>query len=130
MITDERRLQFHNLILKDVAYVIHAYVGLLPSYRNCSQLTEKEHKEAFQTRVQHGQCRFTPWMGQRDYIAYFDEATSLDKPVDITDRLGMLPLEIIGKSRVAQPIFFNAFMNSGRIKVPRVGAVLPCCSKN
>ena len=45
MVTDERRLQFHNLILKDVAYVIHAYVGLLPQYRNRPQMSEQEHKE-------------------------------------------------------------------------------------
>ena len=130
MVTDERRLQFHNLILKDVAYVIHAYVGLLPQYRNCPQVSEQEHKEEFQKRVRNGQCRFTPWLGQRDYLAYFDEPTSLDHPVDITEPLGMLTLEIIEKNGAVQPVFFNAFMKGGRIKVPRVGAMLSCYSES
>ena len=126
MVTDQRRLQFHNLILKDVAYVIHAYIGLLPQYRKQPKMTEQEHKLAYQERVSNGQCRFTPWLGQRDYIAYFDEANPFDIPVDITEPLGMLPLEIIEKSGKAQPVFFNALMKKGRIKVPRVGAVLAC----
>ena len=130
MVTDERRLQFHNLILKNVAYVIHAYVGLLPQYRKCHQMTEQEHKLEFQERVKFGQCRFTPWLGQRDYIAYFDEATVFDEPADITEPLGMLPLEIIEKREKVQPLFFNAFIKKGQIRVPRVGTVLPCCSKS
>lgn len=127
MVTDQRRLQFHNLILKDVSYVIHAYVGLLPEYRKCPQLSEQDHKQEYQKRIRNGQCRFTPWLGQRDYIAYFDESTPCDAPADINEPLGMLPLEIIEKNGEVTPVFFNASLRKGRIKVPRVGAVLPCC---
>ncbi|MGY0219662.1 type I-C CRISPR-associated protein Cas5c [Endozoicomonadaceae bacterium StTr2] len=127
MVTDEMRIQCHNLILKDVAYVIHAHATLLPPYRSNPKLTEVEHKAMFQERVRNGQCSFPPWMGKRDYLANFDEASPADKPIDVSERIGMLPLEILNKKTGPQPVFFEAFMKQGKIRAPRVKAVLSCC---
>jgi len=112
---DEERTQRYTLALRDVAYIIYAEIVL----RNHADKDIAAYRDQFRRRVQRGDCRFQPYLGCREFTAYFAPPTGNEKPISLTDdfgrMLGELRYEGNGK---ATPIFFHAYLRNGILKVP------------
>jgi CRISPR-associated protein Cas5d len=112
---DEERTQRYTLALRDVAYIIYAEIVL----RNHADKDIAAYRDQFRRRVQRGDCHFQPYLGCREFTAYFAPPTGNEKPISHTDdfgrMLGELRYEGNGK---ATPIFFHAYLRNGILKVP------------
>ncbi len=134
---EDDRAQRHSLCLRDVAYVIEATIELK------AHATEHiaKYRDMFRRRVERGQCFNQPYLGTREFSAYFE-------PVDGTEKselageldLGWMLFDVEfselpkgGKvsyyahggegSRVVQgaamPKFFHAKLDDGVLEVPQ-----------
>src|SRR6266536_1718830 len=106
------RQQRHNLVLKDVAYVIKADV-----------LTEEEpgqHRDQFRRRVSTGACHTRPYFGIREYVAHFGDPAGDECPIPVSRDLGrmLFDLDYQGEGR-GKPLFFNARLERGILYVPQ-----------
>jgi CRISPR-associated protein Cas5d len=133
---EEARQPRSSLILKDVAYLIQAEMVLRdhasdPIYKYCDQ---------FNRRTERGQCHHTPYLGTREFVAFFappdgeqpDSSLNLDLGLMLFDLAFVesqerIELEFIqqgpsGPRQVqgyAQAIFFPAKLERGWLRVPR-----------
>jgi CRISPR-associated protein Cas5d len=115
-ITDSRE-QRHTLALRDVAYVIEADVEL----RDRSQYDVAKYRDQFRRRVSRGQCFARPYLGCREFSAFFREPSEEDTPVSVTENLGLMLLDIEYAPNGNEPRFFEARLESGVLSVPSVG---------
>ena len=136
LVVEDERQQRTSLVLKNVAYEIHADILLRPH----AQTEPGKYLDQFRRRVEKGQCHHTPCMGTREFAAYFEEADNapvdpqLGKELD----LGQMLFDIAyvegpekdeffrpsseGSRLVhghADPLFFHAVIRNGVLKVPR-----------
>lgn len=110
--------QRFTLGLKDVAYIIKADIVLKPGVKE----SVTKYREIFKRRVKKGQCFKTPYLGCREFTAFFEEPSSEDSPIDLTDDLGMMLFDLkfeSDKSNKGTPIFFHAKLVNGVLKVPQ-----------
>lgn len=115
------RQQRSSLLLKNVRYVIEAH------FEMTDQAGERDNKGKFQEimkrRLQKGQCYHQPWMGCRDFSAYFKEAT--DEPIVSESLAGEKDLGFMlydmdySDVENIKPMYFRATMKNGMIRVPR-----------
>ncbi|NJM47575.1 MAG: type I-C CRISPR-associated protein Cas5 [Alkalinema sp. RU_4_3] len=133
---EDDRAQRHSLCLRDVAYVIEAAIDLK------AHATDNivKYREMFRRRVEKGQCFNQPYLGTREFSAYFEpldgEKTELEGELDLGWMLFDLEfseLPKVGKisyrthngegSRVVQgaamPKFFHAKLVNGVLEVPQ-----------
>ena len=113
----EDRAQRHTLALRDVAYVIHAEVGLKPGVEHDAA----KYRDQFRRRVAAGRCFQHPYFGCREFAAHFGPASGNEQPIDATDDLGSMLLDMAykpGGSGEADPIFFQARLERGVLRVP------------
>lgn len=113
----EDRAQRNTLALRDVAYLIRADV--IPTAATPGQ--EAKHRDVFRRRVARGQCFTQPFLGTREFTASFGESGLDDRPEDLTMDLGRMlhDLDYIpGGSGAAKPIFFDARLEHGVLRVP------------
>lgn len=132
---DDDRAQRHTLGLRNVAYVIKADMEL-KAHANADQA---KYRDQFRRRVRKGQCHHQPYLGTREFSAFFSEPTSDEKPISHTDELGLMLLDMefiptteahaleyfthddtgakVTKGK-AQPKFFRARLNNGVLRVP------------
>jgi CRISPR-associated protein Cas5d len=127
------RTQRHSLILKEPAYIIRAHVELKPH----ADKPVVAYEEQFRKRVERGRCFHQPYMGVRDFMAFFEKPAGDEQPIDLTDDFGLMLHDIEfepdsdgpiafwkqtsrqGASLVkgrAKPRFFNAQMIKGVIQ--------------
>ncbi len=131
---EEDRAQRHSLILRDVAYVIHADIVLAPHATD----PLAKYTEIFERRVSKGQAHRMPYLGTREFSAYFGEARGEDKPIDHSDDLGRMLFDLEYTPRKngnvtfrkhnaeggtwiqgnARPKFFQARLEQGVLHVP------------
>lgn len=115
--TKKKRSQRHSLLLRDVAYVVRAQLHLAD---NASDNIAK-HRDQFRRRVEQGRCFSVPYLGCREFAASFSKPESADIPIDLTEDLGLMLLDIDyapdGSGRGA-PRFFNARIEQGILAVP------------
>ncbi|MDD2360216.1 MAG: type I-C CRISPR-associated protein Cas5c [Syntrophaceticus schinkii] len=115
---DEDRAQRHTLALRDVAYIIRADILLAPH----SDDNIAKYRDMFRRRVCKGQCYHTPYLGCREFSAFFGEPSGDEQPVPIDDDLGLMLFDMdfvpdgLGK---AKPIFFHAYLEQGVLNVPQ-----------
>lgn len=112
---EEDRQQRAALILRDVEYVIEARFELLdPNDSNTGK-----HKEIFTRRAKAGQCFHRPYLGCREFPAYFEllEGNTPDSELRGDADLGWM-LHDIDFNNGMQPRFFRAKMQNGVIDVP------------
>lgn len=116
-IAEDDRTQRHTLALKDVAYVIKADVVLRPRATD----PPAKYRDQFRRRVKRGQCYHMPYLGCREFSACFSEPDGSEIPVDITDELGTMLLDMDymkdGSGR-GSPVFFRARLEDGVLHVP------------
>lgn len=132
---DEDRAQRHTLGLRDVAYVIKADVAL----KAHANVNAAKYRDQFRRRVKRGQCHHQPYLGTREFSAFFGQPLPEDTPIAHSDELGLMLLDVeftatsdaptleylshdesgatVTKGR-AQPRFFRARLENGVLRVP------------
>ncbi len=114
------RAQRHTLALRDVAYVVRAQ----PVLRAGVEDDIAKYRDQFRRRVASGRCFTTPYLGCREFSAYFSEPGPDDRAIGESEDLGLMLLEIEyepdGNGRGA-PRFFHAALESGVLRVPVPG---------
>jgi len=136
IIIENDRAQRTSLILKDVAYLITADIVLKP--RAVDPVFK--YRDQFNRRVKRGQCHHTPYLGTREFAAYFSpvEAGVETQSIDIDVGTMLFDFAFIedesrkevdflrhdrAGTRVtfgfAQPLFFEARVESGWLNVPQ-----------
>ncbi len=114
---EDDRAQRHTLALRDVAYLIVADVRL------CSGVTEHpaKYRDQFRRRVRSGQYHTAPYLGCREFTAFFSERDGSEQPVPVTADLGRMLFDLDyhpDQSGRGQPTFFDARMEEGVISIP------------
>jgi CRISPR-associated protein Cas5d len=112
---DEHRTQRNSVILRDVAYAIHAEPILKAGVTD----DIAKFRDQFRRRVQRGQCFHRPALGCREFAAEFGPLAG-DAPIDRTEHLGWMLFDLAygnGKPPYT-PVFFDAHLNKGVLDVP------------
>lgn len=131
---DEDRAQRHTLCLRDVAYIIKADIQLKPH----SGDRPAKYRDQFRRRVKRGQCFMQPYLGTREFSAFFGPPDGEEQTIDLSDDLGLMLFDVEfvpdtngkvsyaghgpeGREVVkgnAQPRFFPAQLEEGVLRVP------------
>ena len=132
---DEDRAQRHTLGLRDVAYIIEADIKL-KSHANAHPV---KYRDQFRRRVKQGRCHHQPYLGTREFSAFFGEPETQDEAVNLNDELGLMLLDVEFEAAdtgstiqyffhdetgakvtqgQAQPKFFRASLKNGVLRIP------------
>ena len=111
------RAQRHTLALRDAAYVVRAR----PVLREGVDHDVAKYRDQFRRRLASGRCFTTPYLGCREFAAYFAETEPDEEPIDRSEDLGLMLLGIEydpdGRGG-GKPRFFRAALESGVMRVP------------
>ena len=111
------RTQRHTLALRDVCYVIRAQVRVHAGVTH----DPAKYRDQFRRRVRQGRCHATPYLGCREFSAFFAEPDGSERPQPLTGSLGPMLLDIDyapDRSGRGQPVFFDARLDEGVLRVP------------
>ena len=114
------RAQRHTLALRNVAYLVRANPVLKPGVQD----DIAKYRDQFRRRVAAGRCFTMPYLGCREFAAYFAPPSADDAPIDRTEDLGLILLDIdYEKEHTGHgtPQFFHATLESGTLRVPDQG---------
>lgn len=116
------RTQRHTLALRDVGYVIRADIRLR------SDVTDDiaKFRDQFRRRVQRGRFFNAPYLGCREFGAYFSPLDGSERPIEMSGDLGRMLLDMEfpeGNLGAGRPHFFDARLSNGILPVPANGAV-------
>lgn len=131
---ESTRQQRNAIILRDVRYRIWATLKFIPVNERPKEVRPKDKKELaeenpgkynamFERRASKGQCFNQPYLGCREFSAYFrlvqpDESLTpaINESKDLQYMLYDMDFE--GSQSNPNPIFFHAQMENGVIEVP------------
>lgn len=114
---DNDHTQRHTLALREVAYLIEANIHLV-GYGT------KEHpakyRDQFRRRVSRGQCFHRPYLGCREFAAWFAPPTGAETSISRDGPLGrmLFDLQYQEDGNRNAPIFFQARLEDGVLHVP------------
>ena len=131
----KNRAQRHTLALRDVAYIIRAEQILAGHTLGPHQ----KYREQFLRRVKKGQYFHHPYLGCREFAANFGPVDGDERPIAVSDDLGMILFDIwyeqVSKGNItiyshdgkntksvkakANPVFFQARLEDGVLHVPQ-----------
>ncbi len=120
-VATEDRSQRHTLALRDVAYLIRAHVVV----REGVGEPAAKYRDQFRRRVENGRCFATPYLGCREFSAYFAPPDGTEQPIGSNDELGRMLQNMeyaADGSGKATPVFFEAQLTNGILRVPAKGA--------
>jgi CRISPR-associated protein Cas5d len=114
---EEDRQQRHTLALRDVAYIIRADIEL--TGRGAGEHPAK-YRDQFRRRVRRGECRHQPYLGCREFSAFFAPPTGQERPIAGYLTLGkmLFDLDYQTEDGRARPLFFEAVLDNGVLHVP------------
>lgn len=115
---EEQRQQRAGLLLRDVAYTIHAYFEI--SDKAGKEDTVVKFQEMFLRRAEKGQCFHRPYLGCREFAAEFEVFTNgipLPESISETRDLGWMLYDMDFNGKEPMPRFFRANLDSGHIKI-------------
>ncbi len=132
---DDDRAQRHTLCLRDVAYIIRADMELKPHADD----NPAKYRDQFRRRVKRGQCFNQPYLGTREFSAFFGPPEGDEQTIDVSDDLGLMLFDVDfapdAKGKIshfghgadgrevvranAEPKFFQARLEKGVLRVPR-----------
>lgn len=117
---EDDRQQRAGLFLRDVAYRVHADLEVLPNAAPDNTLMK--FQEMFERRASRGQCVNQPYLGCREFAAYFrlvTDSAAEPAPIDETRELGFM-LHDLDFTNPADPAprFFRARLENGAVNVP------------
>lgn len=149
---EDNRLQRAGLFLRDVRYRLHAYLEYIPiqerktNFRavpeclwdsgeiaeNSESLEAWEQKRdetpgkylaMFERRAKKGQCFYQPYLGCREFSAYFElidhPEASPAKRIEETRDLGFMLYDLdFSDPSDPRPAFYRPKLEQGRIRVP------------
>jgi CRISPR-associated protein Cas5d len=111
------RAQRHTLGLRDVAYVIRAQIAVKPGV----DAPPAKFRDQFRRRVRNGRCFAMPYLGCREFSAFFAPPDGTEQPIGRTEDLGPMLLDLDyapdGSGR-GTPRFFAARLENGTLRVP------------
>jgi CRISPR-associated protein Cas5d len=107
---DQDRQQRHTLALCDVTYIIRADIVL--TGRGTGEHPAK-YRDQFRRRVERGECHHQPYLGCREFSAFFAPPAGEEQPIT-----GYLPLGHRAADGRAIPRFFEAVLDNGVLRVP------------
>lgn len=136
IIIEEKRQQRNALVLKDVRYRIYArLVFIPPRLRNLpkDQILDrkddnpKKYQTMFERRAEKGQCFSQPYLGTREFSAFFKLVNDEDEksePIRISKELGYMLYDMDFESDVVKPdpMFYRCEIKNGVIIVPQKGS--------
>lgn len=114
---EDDRAQRHTLALREVSYLIKADIVLKP---HASDNVAK-YRDQFRRRVERGQCHHIPYLGCREFCAYFGPPDSSEQAIDFTDDLGRMLFDLdyaSDESGRGTPRFFLSRLEAGVLKIP------------
>ena len=132
-IEDERQ-QRNALLLRDVRYRLWAELVYIPvGRRKGENKTDGDHTDEspakyqaiFERRASRGQCFTQPYLGTREFSAYFrltDADSQTDAPIAESRDLGIMLYDMDFEDNPDKPgaMFFRAKMENGVIIVPPI----------
>ena len=111
----------HTLMLGRVAYNIHATVRV----RRGVGAPAAKYRDQFRRRVERGQCFWRPYLGCREFSAYFSPVDPNERPIEDGRELGRMLFDLEYDDRVGTktfgqgvPVFFDARLSRGALHVP------------
>lgn len=109
----DSRIQINTVALRDVEYIIVCRIELVNPQENLSK-----YYETFMRRLRKGQCFQRPFLGMKEFIADFSEATGEEVAISHTQHLGKILMgwQTIGEKRI--PRFFDATLHHGVLDIP------------
>lgn len=112
------RTQRHAVCLKDVAYRIHAHIEL----REHATMNAAAYRAQFRRRVERGQCFHQPYLGTREFSAYFGPCDEKER-IALNSDLGVMLHGVHHDERTNRVTFswFDAQLDNGRMIIPRTG---------
>jgi CRISPR-associated protein Cas5d len=114
--TVSTRVQRNAVHLRDVAYRIHAQIEL----RGHATKPEAAYRDQFRRRVTRGSCFSQPYLGTREFSAYFGDPTDAT-PIDHTEDLGIMLHSVDHSTTPTSFTWFTARLDKGVLYVPAVG---------
>jgi CRISPR-associated protein Cas5d len=114
--TVAHRVQRNAVCLRDVAYRIHAQVEL----RDHATKPEAAYRDQFRRRVSRGSCFAQPYLGTREFTAYFDEPDQR-QPIELTEDLGIMLHGVDHSTTPTSFSWFTARLDRGVLHVPAQG---------
>ena len=129
IVVDQVRQQRAALVLRDVAYVVHARFTLTEKAGPDDSIAK--YTAMFERRARTGQCFQRPCLGSREFAAEFRllEANDLDPiPEDSPgeENLGWIFHDFDWSHRPPQPRFFEARLHAGQMIVPPSESLALC----
>lgn len=125
--TDQKgRTQRQTIALKNVRYRIHAHIQPRAGFEK--HLTALED-QAWR-RITKGKCFHQPYLGCREFVAYFKEAEGDTRPIPVTQDIGWMVYDVFNLDQVeidtAAPhiSLFHAFLEEGVLEIPVWGSEL------
>ncbi|MDI6808747.1 MAG: type I-C CRISPR-associated protein Cas5c [Candidatus Eisenbacteria bacterium] len=115
---EDQRQQRAGLLLRDVAYTIHAYFELTD--RAGEEDTVVKFTEMFVRRAEKGQCFHRPYLGCREFAADFRpifNGQTLPAPISASQDLGWMLYDIDFSGAQTMPRFFRASLDKGRVMI-------------
>lgn len=111
---EEDRAQRHALVLRDVEYIIRAEMILKP--HTTDPLVK--YTEMFQRRAEKGQAFHQPYLGNREFTAFFSPPDGNEQPANIVRQLGGEYAEQKGELSLGRMLFDLDFKTArqGRLK--------------
>ncbi len=116
--TSASRTQRSATYLKDVRYRVHAHVVLRPRANE----PVAKYRDQFRRRVTRGACFSQPYLGTREFVAFFGDPTSA-APIRESADLGIMLHSIAFQEGGAHPrsSWFTARLDNGVMHVPEHG---------
>lgn len=131
---EDKRQQKNAQILRDVHYRIHARLVYIPvSQRkrvtdDASRPDEnpQKYQSMFERRASKGQCFNQPYLGCREFSAYFKliETQPETAPIPLNKNLGYMlyDMDFEANPYKPDPMFFRCEITNGTINVPAPGS--------
>ena len=110
------RVQRNAVCLRDVAYRVHAHLDPKPH----ADKPAAAYRDQFRRRVERGRCFSQPYLGTREFSAYFSEADE-QAPVDHTEDLGIMLHSVDHSTTPVSFTWFTARLDKGVLHVPADG---------
>lgn len=120
---EDMRVQRQTLMLRDVAYRIHANIWVHPEAR---EQNPAKWRDQFNRRVARGAYFRPPYLGMREHVADFTPDDPAQAPIDRTENLGLMlhTIHVDEATGAERYTWFQANLVRGTLRVPRAGLAL------
>ena len=120
---EDQRQQRAGLLLRDVAYTVHAFFELTDNAGTEDNVAKFE--QMFLRRAEKGQCFHRPYLGCREFAVYFTpigDGQPLPLPISQTTDLGWMLHDQDYNTSPPTARFFRAKLENGCLRIPPLEA--------